>query len=368
VVTPRLLVTVAVDMNTDRNKDALSQFVDAATRRLWQLEFLDCLQLGLWIGASVLLVLGVVHVGLTAISPTVSLFVIAAVVAWMLIRTVSRKPEPTYAAVEIDRLFAAEALVATAVECLRQPSKSRSPASRVVIERANHAAHRWSNRLPETLLPRQRTAARIALAPLFVAALLLAQPGANVVDTTTLRVQTADSQFQRPAPQSDAGNLDTIAQLRRELADDKTSDAIAQLASAERLKDAAQNDGVEAEDGSQPTDESPPTNSSARAAATDNASGDDAGDGNSSEPSSEVQAIVQFDQTTPFAVPRTGQANAAATASDRQYGNTAIFSEYSSVRPLPAAPPESARDQSTLSAAEAAYAARYLSATGENNE
>ncbi len=113
-------------MSTDRNKDALSKFVDAATRRLWQLEFLDCLQLGLWIGASALLVLGVVHVGLTAISPTIPLLVITAVVAWVLIRTVSRKPEPSYAAVEIDRLFAAEALVATAVECLREPSENRS--------------------------------------------------------------------------------------------------------------------------------------------------------------------------------------------------------------------------------------------------
>ena len=123
-----------------------------------------------------------------------------------------------------------------------------------------------------------------------------------------------------------------------------------------------------AEDRTQPSDEMPPENARLRTASTDKTSGDDAGDGNSSKSTSDSQAVTRFEQTRQFAVLRTGQATAATTASDRQYSNNAISTDYSGVRPLAAAAPESGRDKSTLSAAEAAYAARYLSATGENNE
>jgi hypothetical protein len=350
---------VDFDMSIDKNEHAFSEFFGVATRRLWLLKFIACLHTGLWIVATALLVLGGIHVGLKAVGSTVLLLVIAVVSAWVLLQTMVRRPTQSSAAVEVDRLFTAQALIVTAVECQQLAPEKRSSASRIVIEQANHSAQAWNDRLRETIRSDPRSAARIALIPLFAATLLLAQPGVNVEKDARIQSQTTANQSEGLDTNSEAESVDTVAQLRRELADEKTGQALAP---------AVGDDDVDADDQTQISDEMPPENARLGMAATDRQSGGDAGDGKSSSSTIESQAGTQIDKINKFGVLRTGQATAAATAGDRQYANAARSAEFSGVRPLPAAAPESGHDKSTLSAAEAAYAARYLRAIGENNE
>ena len=353
-------------MTGDPGNVSFQEFLGAALRRLWLLELFDALRIGLWASAAMMLLLAAAHTLVAAIPESLIWLVIAAIIGWILLRTAIRRPALNNAATKLDRCFAARSLLSTAVECLQQPEKTDRTASTLVSEQAGRAAKTWHRNIREAIVSPEHIASAIALIPLFIAILLLTQPGAS--DKERSNPASSDAVQSTPGTASVSEAIDeddkstsAVANLRRELADsderirttpaDNTrSDMTNPARTSEALKDTLRGEF---------TGDSASAGSNADSAA---------GDAAANRIATESIAGKELTQTTSIAIRRTGQQAAATIATGRQYKGEAAFTPYSTVNIMPAAPPESGPDRSTLTAAQAAYASRYLSATGENDD
>ena len=86
------------------------------------------------------------------------------------------------------------------------------------------------------------------------------------------------------------------------------------------------------------------------------------------DPDASTNAAAQLEQREAIALQRTGTPMAGSGETDLSFGDAASAIPYVAVEALAAAAPESGRDQTTLTRAQAAYAARYLKATGDTHD
>jgi hypothetical protein len=343
--------------------DTVRGFLRSVVGRAWFVATIDSARDALWLVSISLLALAGVHVGPMPVPPAAILLVIAAIALGTLLRILSRRPSLSAAAALADRQFDGNALMTTAVECLPQASLSDSRAAAVVLDQASNAAGTWAPKLKSAIRAPRRRATTIALIPLFVAVILLTRPGGDTLNGDI-------SETSEPAIVQSGDEDDTtavLATLRRELIQEST---IADRSVATPADDAASLQPV-------PLDAIPKTDTTEIEADLDglpggtasaaNDSGDLAGDAlpGSTETSDALASNLALGESIDIA--REGQSSATASPGGSAYADSSASMPYFAVDALPAAPPDFG-DQTALSAAQAAYAARYLSATGDDNE
>lgn len=351
-------------MNTGTADTRFESFLKVAMQRLWLLTTIDIIQDALWLLVGLALVMAGIHFLIAAVPASTLWFPIYLVTAVTFIRVVLRRPKMALAAVDIDRRFGAGALISTACECLRTPADQRRPAASLVIAQANEAASQWRQEVAETLVAKPRVSIAAALVPLFVAIFLLLQPGSTTDQRTgDIQVPIYDKAVAANETESPA---DPVSRLRSEL-------SALPARSAEVADDPVTGNPV------QPFDKNN-AGSSAHveqeqlplAVLTAAKSDHDSGAAGDAVPNNQTQTQTPTSkrqmQSTVFQHRLTGEAQAVQSVSNAAYDVVSINARGSTVSALPAAPPEKARDRSTLNTAQAAYVSRYLRATGENNE
>ena len=348
-------------MTDSTASNALEEFLKLAIRRLWLIAFVDILRDGLWVFSGLLLMISAVHIVVTPVTSTVLWLITAPVIAVTLIRGAFKRPLLAKSAVEIDRRFSAGALISTAVECLQTPVETRGPAATIVLTQANNAARKWRHNIKLALVPRERVSSVAALVPLFIAVFLLSKSGTGA-DYETVSEATIDMRQSGPALVNENNDaLDPVEQLRRELSARKAT-ASATEPSTQNLSQAQDTDGANWQL------DAPPTGLAGQASPNADDGIDSAGDAAANTSEAGIFKDVQMEQTQLFAVQRSGKAIATQTSDDLNYDDNSGNTSLGAAAALPAAPPESAKDRSMLNAAQAAYASRYLEATGENND
>ena len=347
--------------------DAVQGFLRAARRRLWLGEGLRVARAGLWAAGALLVTVGAVHAFILALSPRVPLIALAAVAIAAAITGLWRRPSLQTAARRTDREFGGRAVMTTARECLASGQAASPAAERIVLAQAGQAARDWRPKLDRRLRPTGNGNGTAAFIPVFIGVLLLIQPGAQrptdaARDTPGNALSINGAGLDAPAPKRD-----DLATLRRELA---AENGAPPSAGAEPEIIAGQPEARPANDTT--ADQAQPQQSPAEGTgrgtdAQGGVPGDAAGDAlpaTIAGPDAEARLAIGAG----IGIARSGEAAAATTPARRGFEATEAAPAYGPVDALPAAPPGSTREQSTLSPAQAAYAARYLDERGTNND
>jgi hypothetical protein len=191
------------------------------------------------------------------------------------------------------------------------------------------------------------------LVPLFVATLLLAQSRPQLENQTI--VEHAQ-EMPRPGP------VDSVAQLRQELSARPSPRADAAAETTAQYLSPAENPGS---DSLNEQVQEPDFKLSDSADVSTAGLAGDAGDAAANTSAVTVRKELKVEQIERFAIQLSSNAQAQQAPGDYDYDDETSQTRVSVVDVLPATPPQQARDRSTLSAAQAAYASRYLSATGD---
>lgn len=357
-------------MNTVPNTVALRRFLTLVVQRLWFIEWVESGRDGLWRSGFLLLLLGGIHVSLAPVPVLLIVLMVAGILMGVLIRGLRRRPSLSLAAAQADRRFKGHAVMTTAVECLPQTSDAKDRATDIVLNQAAQAASDWQPNIQTAIQVPTRRAGVIALVPLFVAVVLLSRPGANGSDELLDGVTPGVQPINETSEQTGDGVLDDVATLRHELAEDLRTNPVAprQLQDNPSLipvvSDAT---GTEETAAALLSDRDSPPGSSARAGSDP---GDAAGDAlpRPADAAAGIDAAAQLEQREAVVLQRTGAGMAGTSETDLSFDNAASFIPYVAVEALAAAAPESGHDRTTLTRAQAAYAARYLKATGDTHD
>ena len=357
-------------MNAVPDTDVLQRFLSLVARRLWFIEWLESGRDGLWRSGILLLLLGGIHVILTPVPVLLIALMVAGILMGVLIRGLRRRPTLSQAAAQADRRFKGHAVMTTAVEYLPNAPDAKDRASDIVLKQASQAASNWQPNIQRTIQAPVHRAGMIALVPLFIAAILLTRPGANGSDELLDGVPLGPQAIIDTTEQASDSVLDDIATLRRELADDLRANPVPPTRPQDKsslipvVGDAS---STEETGEALLSDRDSPPGSSARAGSDP---GDSAGDAlpRLADADSTNEITAQLEQREAVALQRAGAAMAGTEATDLSFGDAASFIPYVTVAALAAAPPESGRDRTTLTRAQAAYAARYLKATGDTHD
>ncbi len=354
-------------MNAIPDTETLRRFLTLVARRLWFIEWLESGRDGLWLSGTVLLLLGVVHVILTPVPVLLIALMVAGILMGVLTRGLRRRPSLSQAASQADRRFTGQALMTTAVECMPH---AKDRAAGIVLEQAAQAASRWQSNIQLTIRAPTRRASMIALVPLFVAVVLLSRPGASGSDELPDGVSPGEQPVIEASEQTGDIVLDDVATLRRELADDLRANPVPPRQSQDKpslvpvVGDAS---GTEETVEVLLTVRDSPPGSSARAG---DDPGDTAGDAlpRPADADTGIDAAAQLERREAILLHRTGTAISGTGETDNSFADSASSIAYVAVDVLAAAAPESGRDRTTLTRAQAAYAARYLKATGDTHD
>lgn len=366
---------MAHTVNDIPNTATLRRFLALIARRLWFIEWFESGRDGLWRGSLMLLLLGGIHVSLAPVPVLLTALIVAAIVTGVLIRGFRRRPTLSQAAAQADRQFRGHAVMTTAVECLPNAPDAKDRASGIVLEQAAQAARSWRPNIESAIQVPTRRASAIALVPLFIAAILLTRPGANgnigLRDDAPLGTQSMIALDEQAGEQTNDGILDDVATLRRQLADDLRASPVipGQLPDNASLIPVTGDATVtkDTTDVLPLSDRDFPPGSSARA-------GSDPGDlaGNAlpraAEPNAGINAAGQLEQRQAIELQRTGTPMAGSGKTDLSFADAQASIPYFAVDARAAAPPAYGRDRTTLTRAQAAYAARYLKATGDTHD
>jgi len=356
-------------MNAMPDTVALQRFLSLVKRRLWFIEWVESGRDGLWRSGILLLLLGGIHVSFTSVPVLLIALMVAGILMGVLVRGLRRRPTLSHAAAQADRRFKGHAVMTTAVECLPNAADEKDRASDIVLEQAAQAARSWQPNIQRTIQAPVRRAGAIALVPLFIAAILLTRPGANRSDELLDGVTTGVHPINETSEQAGDGVLDDVATLRRELADDLRANPVPPRQSQDNpslIPVAGDATRITQTDDVLLSDRASPPGSSARA-------GDDPGDAagdalpRAAEPNAGIDA-AELEQREAVVLQRTGTPMAGTGETDLSFADAASAIPYVTVDALAAAAPESGRDQTTLTRAQAAYAARYLKATGDTHD
>ncbi len=155
----------------------ITEFLLAVRRRLWLEAALRRLRTAVWVSSATLALFAVAHMAWQPLSLKAA--VIAALTAGfiMLLPAIFSRPALTECALHADRHFGGQALLTTASES-GQTGEPR-PAEKVVLKRALAATSVWRSRLGEIWHAPPRSGYVLAVIPAFFAALLLQVPAGD---------------------------------------------------------------------------------------------------------------------------------------------------------------------------------------------
>ena len=343
--------------------DSVHRFLRSVVRRAWFVATVDALRDAIWVGSIGLLVLAGVHVVARPVPTPVVLLVIAGLAVWTTARIISRRPDLSAAAALADRRLGSDALMTTAVECLPRAPLSGSRAAAVVLDQASQAAEAWAPRLTSMIRTSRRTATTVALIPLFIAIILLTRPGRDSSNGDI--AETQDPAIAQTGEAEDTAAA--LSRLRRELVEDTTFPGQAALTPANEQAPAQPLPGDAQRDRDATATEAAPDGLPAGTASAANDAGELAGDALPGRTDPGYAPAANLAAGRSIDVERQGRAMAITSPGDRPYSDSPPVMPYFTADPLPAAAPDFG-DRTTLSVAQAAYAARYLSATGDNDE
>ena len=350
----------------------LLAFLRAARRHLWLEVLLRRLHPALWMAGAVLLVGGIANLTFYPV-PWPGAASAAAVAALVVVLpALWERPRLERCALRADRRLGGHSLLTTALEVLRDPAGERGAAATALLGRAAAQSAEWLPRLPDLREPAPVAGLAAALVPVFAGLVLLqATPATRTVphghpDASASRDARTAGHDTAPLagtgdPNGTRVDLDALRESLRApspvpAASPKNARAPARLLSGDALPPADAR--VAALD---PAGPRPPGRAGASGgaghepgSAQRSVQAPPRGSGNATLPPARRVAVA-------VAVPRTGDATAVSTASDRRFGDGPQAGP--PIRAVqPAAAPPAADGWTTLTAAEVAYARRYLDA------
>lgn len=345
-------------MGIGMKQDPLARFLKAVQRRVWLEKVLSRLRVAVWAGSGVLFALAAVSAVSTSIPVRWAFGASLLAAVLVALPVMLRRPSIVESAVRADYVFDGQSLLTTALEA-QLGKLSKTPSCVVVLARAKEAVAAWWPRVNSVWQAPSPAAFALATVPAFIALLLLAVSSQSLVSG--------------PAAQSQA----SIGAENVDDADDGVVD----------LRDSIlRNAGVESEQGNNAeqvtlerdqllsTDMSPVSGATAElidkvasaspgfSAATDGV-GTEAGDARrtpdlSSSPTvSEPSLLAGRSEEQ---IQRHGEATAGMRAGKSDYDETLFAGRRAREQILPAAAPPTASPWTTMTAAEVAYARRYL--------
>ena len=359
-------------MNVEAPEASLiHSFLAAARRRLWAARALECGRDMLWQIGFLFLILSGIHLWSTSISISLLLFGVASLALLTLLRILLNRPTMAASAARADREFNGRALMTTALECLQEPVDTNDTAPGMVLEQARAAAVCWRPDISRLFKPPQAGTSALTMIPIFVAAVLLSFPGAEVDNDAAENVvqATGVAGGRNESSIADAGDVATI---RRALADENLFD---------------EKPTVDEQRDNESTNLTPyrgagsdvvtrqlvlPEQSAAGkgVAGTSGESNELPGNAlpNSRPATGDATASVQFQSREMIELQRTGAVVAAGEGRSATFGNTITPISTSPIEVLPALPPSNNSRRATLTSTQAAHASRYLAETGKAND
>jgi len=349
--------------------DPLQALLSAVRVRLWARQSQNHLHRFYWQVAALVLVSAGIHHWLTPVPHLPLLLGSAVLLAIASLRCWRDRPTLEASAAFADREFGGHALLATAVECARQPGTACNDISTIILRQAGDAARAWRPRVASRFRSPPATASVLAIVPLFAGLVLLSLPGKDSGRNISLAIDNGASGSETGSLGQAHAGVDEIALLRS-----PPGQAGAQ---ADRVSSAANDPDAplqltprEATGGSPAADPfTAPAGATAGVAA---ATGDDdaAGDARPALdlPAGEFPGRNRFDRRELLELQRTGAIVAAGEKRDASFADAAAPGAGAPLDVLAAAAPETRARQASLTAAQAAYARRYLAETGDTND
>ena len=352
--------------------DPLQAFLTSVRLRLWARRSQQYLRRFYWQIAALLLVSAGVHHLLMPVPHRV--LIVGSIILLAIALSGSLRDRPTLAASAAfaDRQFGGHALLATALECRHKKENSDNGVSRIILQQAGEAARSWSPRVASRFRSPPATATVLAIVPLFAGLVLLSLPGKETADKPSAAIDRETSGFAVASLEQSRVSADEIATLRNSPAQEgplpDSSRRDAQSADASMRLTPRESAG--GDPGSEPIPVPEPAGSPAGVAATTAGDNDSAGDARPSvnQPTNELFTRSRFDRRELIELQRTGAIAAAGEKRNATFTAAASPDTGATLGVLPAAAPETQARSASLTAAQAAYARRYLAETGKSND
>lgn len=346
----------------------LHAFLTAVRWRLWAMRSQVYARSLLWQIALLLSILAGIHHFMVQVPRSISWLGVMILVLLMLVRCVRNRPTLTASAAAADREFGGRALLMTAVECWRQSNPNE--AAKIVLQQASDAARSWGPGVSTHFRRPRATATTLAIVPLFAGLVLLSLAGKD----SDGRLAGADAVGRagidsNPLGQSNT-DTDEIATLRTppvagDLPDQSEADAGQRVAAITELtpRQATDPDVV--------TDRIALPDAPGAGAGTAAASADDSGLpgqalANPDLPARDAQS--RFTRRELVELQRTGEIVAAGENRNATFSDIEKPHRKLPLDVLAASAPETRAHWTSLTAAQAAYANRYLNETGNAND
>lgn len=346
--------------NDASNTVNVVRFLDSTRRRLWLLLCRHEVRRLSWIVAALLLVVAAMHLVVVAISMTVIAIAAIAIFVAVVSRAVLVRPSMAGAAVAADASFDGRSTMTTAFEICERGTMPYGEAAEIVMAQASTATKSW--KLEDlTLRNDVRTpTTAVTIISLFAAFVLLSMPGAGNRDGV-LNVAAPDTGSTANIENDDvAGEYADIESLRRSLAEGAAEQSDKFEAGGTR----------QAIDNEQTIEASAnaDTLSASAAAATSSGSGGLPGTTAAQTRAQVTSNTVQYADRELISIARNGTILTTAPDGQSRFSSMIIEAAGNEYSILPATPPAAHSQWSSLSYSQAAYAQRYLDASGNNNE
>jgi len=356
-------VKVAID-------DPLQGFLAAVRLRLWARQSQKYLHELYWQFAAFVLVAAAIHHWLAPVSWLLLLLGGGILLAIASLRCLRGRPTLAASAAFADREFGGHALLTTALECRTQPESAVNDISTIVLRQAGEAARSWRPRVASRFRSRPATATVLAIVPLFAGLVLLALPGREAGNDISRANERNSSGIEAGSLEQALAAADEIAVLRSPPG--QAGPPADRADSAEIKVDAPrQLTPREASRASSGADPLPaPAGSAAGVAAATGGDDDAAGDALPAVelPAADMPNRNRLDRRELIELQRTGAIVAAGEKRDANFADAEAPDTGARLDVLAAAAPETRARLASLTAAQAAYARRYLAEPGDAND
>lgn len=336
------------------------RFLRLARLRLWLLVCRrEALRLG-WILTAILLVVAAVHVTIAAVPATFIAVVASAIAIAAVLRALLVRPSLAESAVAADVAFDGRSIMTTALEICKRGPSPRDEAARIIMDQANEAATSW-NQENLTVTDHTRSAATaLTIVPLFAAVVLLLSPGADNSDVVPTTVAPRADRMSVTEDSGTAREDAAIEALRHSFAESR-GEQRETFPASDVQQDVV---GKQATDVARSADSLP----ALEQAATSGSSGALPGIAAPRVSTQFSSSAVQYFDRELVSIARTGTAQATSTDHQDQFSGTTLKTGGRVHSILPATPPSAKSQFSNLSYSQAAYAQRYLDASGLDND
>jgi len=352
--------------------DSLHGFLTAVRLRLWVMQSQTYLHQFYWQVAALVLIAAAIHHWLTPLPWLLLLPGGSSLLAIASLRCWRGRPTLAASAAFADREFGGHALLATAVECSQRPDSAVNDISTIVLRQANDAARSWRPRVASCFRSPPATTAVLAIIPLFAGLVLLSLPGKETGSDISRAIESDTSGTEVGSLEQALAGADEIATLRSSPV--QAGPPADSVSSAENSVDAprqlAPREAAGGNPGADPLSVPAPEYAEAGVAAATSGDDDAAGDARAAVnlPAGEKTDRKRLDRRELIELQRTGAIVAAGEKRDARFADAAAPDTGAPLDVLAAAAPETRARLTSLTAAQAAYARRYLAEPGAAND